>query len=421
MNERSSFRPHSLFVLSAMCMAAPGFAQNHLLVPSQFAEIGLAVQAANPGDIIEVAERVPHYQPFVIDRPVTIVGSPAGSFKAPTVVLHQGIGIDIQLAPGERVTLSRIDVRVALGAVPSNVMRVHGGAVALEDCRFSGGINTGPSRADSYARNTAAVEAVGTELTALFCRFGASSGGTALRATNSIVAITDSRCFGGPSSGATGLVPCPPGDGVHLHDSSLHANEALLFGGDEFHGLTGLGGSGLLMTGNSMATVRNGRLRGGMGPVGGSGLVNNTTIPVESSGTVFLGGMQFGPPFGGSAPATTGALITNPDLIGLSWSQGYGRAGTLRLGHTWHVHSTAASHNIAVLALAFDPSGFAPLITRQPALLPQDIALLVLGTSVGFPPLPNNPSLRGTVLWGQAVAGSNLPLEASPPSAVVVR
>jgi hypothetical protein len=318
----------------------------------------------------------------------------------------QGIGIDVQLAPGERAVLSRVDVRAELGAVATTGVRIQGGAVTFEDCRFRSG--------DDLTGTVAVVEAFDTELTALFCRFEGGQGGTALRATNSSLAITDSRCFGGF---------LPAGDGIVLHDCSLHADEAWLVGGDEFSAAPG--GTALRVSGNATTTIREGFATGGFGQPGGSGLVNTGANAVASSGNVFSGGINF--VTGVTTLATSGPTVVNPDLIGLVWSEPPYRHGTLQPGQPWGASVVAAPNSIGLLAFAFAPSGFAPLVTRQPALLPQDVALLVpvltssfgYGTFVGT--LPNDPTLRGTVLWAQAIAGVTFPLEASPPSAVVVR
>jgi len=396
------------FATASVCVAglAPtALGQNHLLVPSQFPEIGLAVQAAAPGDVIEVTERLPHYQPFVIDRPVTIVGS-AGEHRAPTVRVLQGVGIDVQLAPGERATLSRIDVIADATAVATVGIQILGGAVALEDCRFRSG--------DDLTAQTAVVEVDGAQLTAVFCRFEGGRGGTALRATNSYVAITDTRCFGGTM---------PAGDGVVVLDCELHATEAWLLGGEDF--VAGPGGVALRVAGTSQVTLHQGWASGGNGQPGGSGLVNTTANPVEFSGAGFGGGMNFTTLI--SAPAAIGPTTMNADLVGLLWNEPPYRRGTLQPGQPWAAWARTNPNVLGMLAFSFGPSGLAALVTRQPALLPQDIALLhpfvtgALGYGGFGATLPNDPTLRGTVLWAQAITGPQFPLEASPPSAVVVR
>ncbi|MBP8302114.1 MAG: hypothetical protein KA020_17230, partial [Planctomycetes bacterium] len=65
---------HARGIAATLLITASSFAQARLLVPGQFPEIGLAIQAAAPGSIIEVSWRAGFYQPFVVDRPITIVG-----------------------------------------------------------------------------------------------------------------------------------------------------------------------------------------------------------------------------------------------------------------------------------------------------------------------------------------------------------
>jgi len=395
-----------LFVPIAAGLLAPvAHAQSNLLVPSQFAEIGLAVQSAQPGDVIEVMERVQPYLPFVIDRPVTIVGS-ASENNAPRVAVLQGVGIDVVLAPGERANLSRIDVYAAPGAVATTGMRIQGGAVMLEDCRFRSG--------NDLTAQTAVVDASSTELVATFCRFEGGRGGTALLANGSYVALTKTRCFGGTM---------PAGDGVVVNESVLHATDSWLLGGEDFGSAPG--GDALRVAGNSDVTMHVGSAAGGMGQPGGSGLVNTSSNPVEHTGAVFAGGLDFSTFT--QAPATVGPETSNPNLVGVIWSEPPYRRGTLQPGMVWSASVRAAPNVLGALAFSFGPSGYAALITRQDALLPGDIAAIeVLVTSaIGYGTfggvLPNDPTLRGASLWVQAVAGTNFPLEASPPSAVVVR
>jgi len=391
---------------SIACLLMPAArTQNHLLVPSQFPEIGLAIQSANPGDIIEVEERFPRYQPFVIDRPITIVGR-AGEHRAPTVLVFAGVGIDIQLAPGERATLSRIDVQSDATAVATGGMRIQGGAVTLEDCRIVSG--------NDPSGQAAAVEATDTELNVTFCRFAGGAGGTGLLANNSFISLTDSRCGGGSM---------PSGAGLELRDSVLHATEGWLLGGDEL--LAAPGGDALRVLGNSLATLHESTAVGGSGQPAGSGLVNMTNEPVEHSVDTFAGGMSF--PSLTFAPDIVGPATSNPNLVGLRWSEPPYRNGTLQPGLPWAANVYASPNVLGAVAFSFGPSGLAALITRQAALLPGDIVLIsamvtgVTGFGTFSGTLPNDPGLRGATLWAQAMAGTSFPMEASPPSAVVVR
>ena len=82
MNELPPRRLSVLLPLAIGALGAPAIAQARLHVPTQFAQIGAAVQAAAPGTIIEVQQGI--YLPFVIDRELTIVGH-AVDGQAPVV------------------------------------------------------------------------------------------------------------------------------------------------------------------------------------------------------------------------------------------------------------------------------------------------------------------------------------------------
>ena len=398
-------RMPAALALSALASTVCVRAQNTLLVPSQFAEIGAAVAAASPGDIIQVADRAQRYQPFVLDKSVTIVGH-AGEHRAPTVAVTQGIGIDAQLAPGERAVMSRIDVLPVTGALATAGMRIRGGAVTLADCRFHSG--------DDASATVAVVDAADTELTATFCRFLAGAGGTALRAVNSYVALQGTRCFAGAHDST---------EAVAVTDCVLHATACTMLGNGPF--VVGTSHTALRVAGNSQVTVQGGMAMGGIGSPGGPGLINTGANAVEHTADAFVGGLDFVTLTPG--PATVGPTLVNPGLVGLLWSEPPYRRGTLQRGQPWGATAHTAPGSLAAIAFAFSPQGFAPLFSRQPAILPTDIALLVptqadgngLATVGGV--LADDPALSGAVLWAQAIAISPFPLEVSPPSAVVVR
>ncbi|MCA8954370.1 MAG: hypothetical protein KDE27_32990 [Planctomycetes bacterium] len=403
--------PNRSLLVAALALAVPAaavVAQNRLLVPSQFAQIGAAVQAATPGTIIEVQSIGGPYQAFVLDRPVTIVGS-AGEQLAPLVLApNGGIGIDVQLAAGEAATISRIDVGAPGGAASTTGIRVAGGQLTLEDCRISG------SNDPANTPGLAAVEVVDAEVLIAFCRFGGGRDGHGLRATRAVISTTKSRFFGGTA---------PAGHGVVVVDSTFHGADSWCLGGDAFNG--GTGGIGIEVHGASRVTLVDGQAQGGLGTTGGSGIVNNTAVAVELLRSAAGGGLGF--PSLVVAPATVGPTVTRPDLVGLFWSEPPYRRGTLQPGQPWGVGVTAAPNRLAVIALSIGPTGTAALWTRQPALLPQDIATAVAavtdttGVASYGSMIPNVVGLRGVGIWAQAVVGNSLPLEASPLSGVVVR
>lgn len=403
--------PRTTLPFVVLALAATAVAQNRILVPSQVPEIALAIQAATPGTVIEVMERVQPYQPFVIDRPVTIVGR-AGEHRAPSVVVSQGVGIAVALPPGTRAVVSRIDVRPATGATHTGGARIFSGAVEFEDCRFRSGT--------TQSNAIAVVEASDSQVSAAFCRFEGGPGGIALRARRATVSLTKTRCFGGTM---------PSGDGVDLSDCVLHAADSWFLGGEEFLG--GPGGVALRVAGVAETWLHDTRGSGGMGQPGGNGLVNTSTTAVEigssafGSGSAFAGGLTL-PGLVPSA-AVIGTTVNNLALIGAGWNEPPYRRGTLQPGNPWSFQARVPTGSLVLLTFAFAPNGTARTITRQPALRLTDVdaAVIAVGQAPGYAflagTLPNDPSLRGTSLTAQALAGAALPLEASQISTVAVR
>jgi len=387
--------------------AATAAAQAALVVPDNFPDIGSAIAAASPGAVIHVKDRPLPYPPFVIDKPITIVGSGVDN-DAPMVSVAAGIGIDVQLAPGERASITRIDCMAAAGATLTRALVVTGGHLTLEDCRFLGGHDP------IGGAGLAVVEAIGADLVAVFSRFEGGTRATALRAIASRVAVVSTRCFGAN----------PDSPGIDVIDSTVHGNDAWLLGGESF--VAAPGGPGLRVAGASSVWFCDSQIRGGMGTPGASAIVNTSATAVELDNNTLTAGSTFGgatPP-----PVVAGPSLVNPNLVALRWSEPLYRRGTLRPGQPWSIHLRGTPSSSMVLGFSFGPIGSAPVLTRQPALLHNDLVLLLPlasdaagNASFAGGTLPNSASLFGAGLWAQAATLGAFPVEASPPSGVVVR
>ncbi|MBL8754267.1 MAG: hypothetical protein JNK15_13275 [Planctomycetes bacterium] len=381
-------------------------AQTVRIVPDHFPTIDAAIQAAAPGDVVHVRTQPTPYPPFTIDRPVAIVGS-AIDGQAPTVGVAAGAAITVNLQPGQRASVTRIDAAPTSGATLTKAVVANGGHLTLEDCRFLAGHDP--------AGNTglAGVDVTDTDLVLLFTRIEGGTAAAALRATTSRVSLVSSRCFGANPNGA----------GVVVQDSTLHGNDAWLLGGENF--LNAAGGPALVVGGASQVWLTDSTVRSGMGSPAGSAIVNSTATPVELRATVPTLALSFGgatPP-----PVVVGPTVVNPNLLRLRWSEQLYRRGTLRLGQPWFVHTTGPANTPVLLAFSFAPSATAALVTRQPALLPGDVAAMFLlltdpsGTASFGGSVPNTAALVGAGLWAQSIAGTGLPFEASPFAGAVVR
>lgn len=377
------------------------------MVPSQYAQIGAAIQAAAPGAIIEVGWQVTPYQPFVVDRPITIVGL-GGQDQDPVVQVGSGVGITFALAPGEHATIARLDVRQALGTSGGQGAVVNAGMVSFEECRFSGFDDP------TGAAGLAAVDAADCDLAFTNCRVEPRRGIAGLHALRSRVHAVSSRFFGGSFLARDGFVAT---------DSELNAASSWFQGGDAISG--GSGGAGLVLNGTSRAWLVEPNAIGGIGAAGGSGIVNNTAVPIDTRGGLFHGG--FGTTPSGNAPPFTGPHQVDPSLLGLGFSADPYRRGTLRPGQSFGVSVLTTPGALAMLAFGFGLSGTSSPFTRQPAMSIAEVAfaLPVVGDPQGYATysgaLPNVPGLIGTAVSMQGVGGPSFPLAATPLGAVVVR
>ncbi|MBL8897533.1 MAG: hypothetical protein JNM84_07895 [Planctomycetes bacterium] len=394
----------STSILLALPASAP--AQAPLLVPQQFPDIGAAVQAATPGAVIVVSAQVQPQPPFVIDRPVTIVGQGI-EHDAPTVVAASGIGIEVRLAPGERVVLSRIDVVGARGTALVRGIVQRGGLLTLEDCRIS------CSDDPSFSSLPCAVEVTNGELALHFSRLLSGRGVPALRAQSARVAASATRFFGG----GAGV------DSVTLQDSDGHFSDCWILGGEDFFGTPG--GAAMRTQGNARAWLVGCDLRGGVGTPGASGLINATANAVELSRTSIVGGAHLSA--SGAAPAVSGATFANGDLLALRWNEPPYRRGSLQLGQVFALHLESRAFTPVLLLTSLAPHATNDLFTREPALaLTEVAALFSLVTNAGglaslYGAVPRDPAFVGATLWAQGAGVGALGIEVSPLAGATVR
>ena len=383
-------------------------AQGTIIVPDHFPEIGQAVQAAVPGSTILVRFAARTYQPFLIDRSVTIVGL-GSEGRTPTVLVGSGPGIDIRLGLGDFVHISRIDVFPSVGSGATIGVSIRGGRVALEDCEIAGGDRNG-------ALGLAALDVLGATVDLVHARITGVGAAAGTLVRQSQLSAVGSRSFGG-----TGPVA---GDGVIAIDSTVHASAFELFGGDAVGGTRG--GRGLVASGATAVWLTDPLAAGGIGSPGGSGLVNNGSVPIEMLRENLIGGFDITTL--GRAPTTVGNVVSNPNLLAAHLGRQLYRAGAFRIGLPFGMQLRGRP-GLPVLLLVGGPAPQAlsiPLV-RQPVSLPTAPSFALAGvldgtgyfTATGT--VPNQPALIGINLWFQAVSGSSFPLEATPMFGAAVR
>jgi hypothetical protein len=385
-------------------------AQAVLQVPAAFADIGAAIAAAQPGDVVEVAAGT--YPPFSCGKAVTVTAVPGATVRIEASGVFATLVTGFAVPPGGTARVRGLQF-VNPSPLARQRVQVTSGCAAFESCTFEAAYD-----------DDAALRVVGAAAWLRACRcsghktappvgIGANVFPCAgLKATNATVAAVDCE-FAGGDLVATGIVGA--GDGVLAASSRLHLARCLVRGGGSGslgcfypngHGVHVANGAGTWLVDT---TVLGGSHPGCAG--GGDALRNAGSAPVHLTRVVAVPG---------SGTSSSGAAITGPVVLDAA----LGLAGPTvdaRLGAPWRVDYRAAPGALVLLfasdALAPQPAGVFVEPTWLPAGAPFVAALTAdaAGTATFATSIPSAPTLRHASLWLHAAEWTGTAKHVAPP------
>ncbi len=402
---------------AALVFAAAAAAQTTWTVTTS-GGVQAAIQAAAPGDVILLPNigGMPDYNPFVVNKGVTIrgavggchIGWPQGIAVGP---LHE---IAVNVPAGQRAHLDNLDLTYSFDAtLQANVgtqLVVNGGAVTVQRCTIVRGTGHGAVLTNAAVLfQSCSIVANGLNTT------GLNMGGRGIEAQGSHVTVRDSMVRGSNRTTfwfGSHIFGWAAQAGIGIAGGSLHAERTSFNGGSGisavFPTLSFAGACGIEVASGASVWISDGTLAGGsaLAPsAGGTALCNG------GGGTVYLANVTLlaGTPNGS---AFTGSVNAAEPLVRLVL------APPLQIGAMSTMTCRGTANNVFVLGIALDqvpvfhPFAIQPLwcVTNVPI-----VAGLLDATGAGTFPVavPAVPSLQHATFWCQAVSGSGLPLHAS--------
>src|SRR5688572_24959942 len=303
-------------VVALLLVQLPLCAQAVLHVPASYPQIGAAIAAAQPGDVVEVATGT--YESFTCNKAITITARAGATVQVvapmpvttPWVTATNGFAVPPGgLAKvngvhfGNASFLLRQRVAVTSGSVAFENcwleaahdgdagLRVDNAAVWLRNCRCSGQESTGPASIGGNGLPCAGLLANTAFVAAVDCEF---AGG---------------RLLPDGFSGA--------GDGIRATSSSVHLVRCTVTSGPSFSlGCFYPNGHGLHVINGAGTWVVDSTLRGASGPMctGGSDALRNAgTVPVNLTRVVTIPGVGST----SSGAATVGPTVAD-NALGLA-------------------------------------------------------------------------------------------------------
>lgn len=323
----------SLFVATLAVAAPSARAADVWRVPSQIANIKIAVALAAPGDVIRVANGTYNEIVVVDGKGVTLVAD--GIATIATVEVRNVPAGDTFVLDGFLLALPA----VVQGAQTPFLAQDNAGALRLQDCTFQGEDGYAghlPSTTSPYPGSTGARIETSADVIVDGCRFfggdgatlfdedfdwSGTSGGSALEVHDSSVVVTQCELYGGVGGDQDDTVAYGGGDGGNGVASSGASfvsvmgclietgrggySECTFFG----CGLGGDGGDGVHQSGPGTAWVRGNSYSLGVGGGDGDGLGSGPDgVPVDGGAQVVFPALHQG--FDVASPVFEGASTT---------------------------------------------------------------------------------------------------------------
>lgn len=378
--------------------------------------IQAAIAAASPGDIIVLTPSggFPDYEPFTLNKGVTIRGNGARVGPSPTLA-WPGTTITIAIPAGEIAHLDQVDCSYGFQTAAFTIgcpIIISGGGVRIDRCvmrafpatlTITGGDVVLHSSTMTTVPNLIALPyhglvATGGSITLRDCWVEGSAGG-----------CNPQTGCGGPWGNLMA------GTAAVVSNAVLHAERTTFVGGNHpTTQFTNNGGHGIDAT-NSTVRLAHCTVRGGssLAGNGGNALTNNSAIVADLRQT----GLFPGAPTGSAStgPVNLAAPLTSLELQPV-WTRG--QASTLAVRGDAH-----ALHGLWIVTVP-SPS-VSPLVVEpiwSSGATPVAFGILdASGQTTLLVAVPALASLLHTPVWCQAVSGTALPLRASTIAGGVVR
>lgn len=397
----------SIHLAMSLSVLAPLVSQTVRSVPGTYPQIGGAIAAAQPGDVIEVASG--SYLPFSCGKAVVITAQPNAIVTIQANSFSGTATTDFTIPAGSITTVQGLRF---VNPVPILKMRVAvlGGHVAFENCSFEAepyadaGLRV--SNAAVWLRNC---RAAGHRSLSPFTMPGNLGPCAGLLAVNSFVAAVDCEFVAGDmlADGSFGA-----GDGVRSNSSLVHLVRCAATGGGSAssfypngHGLTVLGTGGTWLVDVT--------LRGGshpQHPTGGDALHNASAVPVHLTRVATIPGAGI---------ASPGLAIFGPTLADSALGLGTATVD-VRLGSPYRIDYLTDPNVLIGVFLSDTLSSLPPTFTVEPTWLPGNSPFVTflltdtLGAATFQTSIPNVPGLRYRSFWLHSAAWP-APLHVSPP------
>ncbi len=375
----------------------------HLVGPGGFAQIGPAIAAATPGDIVRVAAG--SYDEFTCAKGVTIAAVPGAQVDiVPSMLSVAPLATVFQVPAGQSARVRGLHFR-SPQVFQVMTTKVLGGTVAFESCTFTG--------------NVLIDEVMLVQNSAVWLRDCVLTADTtalanpALRAQGSTIAAIDCT-FRGSNLAPDGYVGA--GDGIDASSSSLHLVRCTVEGGNTtilscFYPA----GDGVRTDRGDLTWIADSTLRGGSGLSscgrGGIALRNTSAWPVRLARVSLV-------PGAGQVPGSgsVGPTVADP-LVGLA-----GASAPIVLGASYRVDYRTSPNAALVVLLSLDLAPQPPQMFVEATWLPVPESLwltTLIADSAGVATLqtavPNLVWLRDVGIWLHAADLLSGPWHLAPP------
>lgn len=372
----------------ALCLLMPGLCGTalaqalHFVGPGHHATIQAAIDAAAPGDLVQIDAGV--YAAFTLTKPLTLAAAPSALVQ---IVSTGSVVLDLQ--PDHRVHLGGLDIQ-------AHAMTVHGGIVSAERCTLRTNLGTHLTSTVLTMRWSAAGALSGSgilvqdsHLHASDSSFASSAGGVDRIEHGGVKVVGESACHLALCSmhGAWPALPTAPWPSTgFLAPTATGANARIWL--VDCHFVGGYQANGMQGPALAVPSVATSRARAHRCVAAG----------------IVVGNLPLAPVAGVHTPVD------------------------LQIGSTFTTRMLGEPGHPLLLYVGTETLGLVPLpMVEQPALQFADMVVLgaVFADAQGGADfsltVPNNPTLRHVQVWWRGLDLHELPWQATPAFVTLVQ